>query len=132
VNGRTVPPGLIVALVLMLYGLACVAPAVRGRDRPVPGIRLLVGGGEGPRYAVPWSANVLLGAGLLAVRRRQYRIAAALGWAATGLALTAWAIRDQTYLVGYYFWQASPILLVLGARVLASQQTAATHPARRP
>jgi hypothetical protein len=110
---------LVVSLVLGLYALACALPAVRGYDRTVPGIRLLLGGWMSPLYWAPWSANVLLGVGLLAVVGHCYRAAATLGWTAAGLGLTAWFF-EKDYLIGCYFWQASPILLALGAGVLAS------------
>jgi hypothetical protein len=93
-----------------------------GHGGTVLGLQLLLWGWLAPLCWAPWSANLLLGGGLLALACRNYRGAATLGWLAAGLGLTAWAL-DTHYLLGYYLWQASPILLALGARVLACQDT---------
>jgi hypothetical protein len=51
-----------------------------------------------------------------------------LGWAAVLLGLTAWAVTDKGYLLGYYLWQASLVLLALGAGVLAAHASCSRPP----
>jgi hypothetical protein len=122
-TARPAPRSLIVGLVLGLYALACAAPAVRGAGGDLPGLALLGRRWIAPAPAVlclPWSANVLLGAGLRCVLLRRYRAASALGWTGALLGLTAWSVAENGFLVGYYLWQASFFLLALGAGVLAT------------
>jgi hypothetical protein len=108
---------LLVALVLGLDLLAAATPALG----PARGIALLASGWFSPALRVPWSANVLLAASLVALVCRRDRSAAVLGWAAAALALTACSVRGPGPGIGYLLWQTSPILLALGARVLASR-----------
>jgi hypothetical protein len=48
-------------------------------------------------------------------------VASWLGAAAALLGLTAWAFLDKHVGIGYYLWQASLILLAVGAHVLSTR-----------
>jgi len=122
-----------VVAVGLLYGLACLLPAIRCRAGAAPadgwdfewgrhpGLALLLWGWGGGNNGAPWSANVALALGawcLLAGRRRAALLGGVL---AAVLGLTTWWVRrSDTLLVGYYLWQASHLALAAGAaRALA-------------
>lgn len=115
-------PALLGLLVAGLGVAAGFLPALaEDRGSAGPGFRLLLG--WTPQLALPWSANLFLAAGLLCLPRRRYGAAARLGLIAAALGLTtAEVVAPRQLLPGYFVWQASSILLWLGARVLASQQ----------
>jgi hypothetical protein len=133
-TARTALPdrrGLILCLTLGLYGLACATPAVHGAGGDLLGLALLGRRWLAPAPAilgVPWSANVLFGAGLLCVACGRYRAASVLGWTAVLLGLTSWTMTEEDYLLGYYLWQASLVLLALGAGVLAAHASCSRPP----
>ena len=120
-----------VLTVAILYGLACLTPAIRVDDgKPsgdldfkigtVPGLMILLFGWEGGNNGIPWSANVFLGLGLLALAGRRFRVACTLGSAATVLGLTTVWVRGYKNLhVGYFLWQASLATLAVRAGVAA-------------
>jgi hypothetical protein len=87
---------------------------VHDRDGPLRGWACLLLGWR-PPLCVPWSANLVLAAGLLCLARGGCRAAAWLGTVAALLGLTTWAFIDRHVGAGYYLWQAGPILLAVGA-----------------
>ena len=117
--GRPSSPRLVLVLVAGVYALACALPVLHGGDGPLPGWACLLLCWR-PPLSLPWSANLVLAAGLLCLGRGRYRPASWLGGAAALLGLTTWAFVDRHVGIGYYLWQASPILLAVGAHVLSS------------
>jgi hypothetical protein len=134
-RGPNTPERKVTRAVCLLFLLACFLPCIDCRSE-VPssdpgfpdftagrhlGLMILLLGWGGGNQGVPWSANVFLALGLLFLGSRQPRPAAALGVIASGLGLTTWALnsfsRPHEYrmLVGYYFWQASLLVLAAGA-----------------
>jgi len=107
------------AAVLLLYLAACFTPVV-GLDESSPnGLFLLwfgLMGGFGITWAViPWSANAFLGLGMVELFRKHYRQALLLGILGNILGLTTWwFLWDYPLLIGYYLWQASMVVLVVG------------------
>ena len=121
-------PALLAGLVLGLYVAACLLPAVEaahpGGGRPIRGLSLLLVGWQRP-LCFPWSANLLLGLGLLCLSGKRYRLASVLGGAAALAGLTIPAVAGPRQLLGgYYLWQASLVLLSLGGRMLGQQASA--------
>jgi hypothetical protein len=126
------------AAVALLYGLACLLPAIRcgsgaaaaewdfewGRHS---GLTLLLWGWGG-NNAVPWSANLVLALGVFCLSAGCYRAALLDGVVAAALGLTTWWVRrGDTLLVGYYLWQASHLALAAAAaRALARRRGAPT------
>jgi hypothetical protein len=102
-----------------LYALGCALPVIHDRDGPLPGWACLLLCWR-PPLCLPWSANLFLAAGLLCLGRGRYRMAAGLGTASALLGLTTWAFVNRNVGIGYYLWQASPILLAVGAHGLWS------------
>jgi hypothetical protein len=126
-------PALLAALVLALYVAACLLPALDtahlGSSRTGRGLSLLLTGWQRP-FCLPWSANLLLGLGLLCLSWKRYRLASVLGGAAALAGLTIPAFVGPLHLLsGYYFWQTSLVLLALGGRMLG-QQALAVHEER--
>jgi hypothetical protein len=109
-------------LILGLGITSCLLPALQlPGGRTLHGLPLLLAGWRRP-FSVAWSANLVLGLGLLCLTARRYRWAALLGAAAALLGLTTATLAGPLRLLsGYYLWQASLILLVLGANVLAQR-----------
>jgi hypothetical protein len=119
-GARPASARLVLLLVLGVYALACALPAVKDGDGTLPGWACLVGCWR-PPLCVPWSANLLLASGVLWLGCGRYRVASWLGGAAALLGLTTWAFVDQHVGMGYYLWQASLILLALGAHMLSAK-----------
>jgi hypothetical protein len=109
----------VLLLVAGVYALACALPVIHDGDGPLPGWACLLLCWR-PPLCLPWSANLFLAAGLLCLGSGRYRTASWLGTAAALLGLTTWAFVNKHVGIGYYFWQASPILLAIGAPVLSS------------
>jgi hypothetical protein len=117
--------GLLSVAVWSLYAVALFAPALKVRlldtEGDLPGWEALVFGWM-PGTCIPWSANLLLLVGWIALLCGRYRsalwlgIAAALaGFTTLGLGvLVGW----ETLLVGYFVWQASLLLFALGSWTL--------------
>jgi hypothetical protein len=115
-------------VVVGLYLAACFTPAIYVDDG-IPkgdldfntmgspfGLEILLFGWTGGNNGVPWSANVFLALGLLALWAKQMHGALVLGSIASLLGLTTWWVwRGSQMLVGYYFWQTSLVLLAAGA-----------------
>jgi hypothetical protein len=118
--------------VLLLYLAACLTPAidcgpsVPSSDPGFPdfdagwhwGLEILLFGWAGGNNGVPWSANVFLAIGLIGLRARWFRVAAASGSIAIVLGLSTWWVYRYSHchlLVGYYLWQGSLTALCLGA-----------------
>jgi hypothetical protein len=120
----------------ILFVLACCLPCIdcgpdiqRGEGPAFPdfgkgwnyGWMILLAGYEGGNHGVPWSANVFLAIGLFCLWQRRHRLAGTLGAIATVLGLSTWFLnyfsRPYHYdvMVGYYFWQASHVVLFVGA-----------------
>jgi hypothetical protein len=114
---------LVFVLVLSLYGLACVLPVILDERGPVahsvPGWTCLLLGWHWP-LCLPWSANLVLAGGLLSLARGRYRTASWAGGAAALLGLTSWAFVGKDLGIGYYFWQASLVLLAVGGYVISA------------
>jgi hypothetical protein len=115
-------------VVVGLYLAACFLPCIDcgpvvdgwGDGGTHNGLVLLLLGGSGGNNGVPWSANVFLALGLLCLWSGGPRAAAALGVLASLLGLTTWWVRrDNTFLVGYYAWQASQLVLAGGSMWVA-------------
>ena|SRR5947209_10093590 len=124
----------VIGVVCLLFLLACFLPCidcgpeVPSSDPGFPdftagchfGLAILLLGWDGGNNGVPWSANVFLALGLLCLWVRQSRAAGVLGVMASGLGLTTWLLnsfpRAHNYhvLFGYYFWQASQLVLAAG------------------
>lgn len=115
---------------LILFVIACILPCIDcGPDSQTGdpgfwdpeagwhfGIAILLFGWAGGNNGVPWSANLFLAAGLYALETERPRTAVAMGAAAVTLGLTTWWARhNNTLMIGYYCWQASLFLLLLGA-----------------
>jgi hypothetical protein len=113
--------------VIGLYIAACLTPAIYVDDgvptsdldfktgSPI-GLILLLFGATGGNNGIPWSANVFLGLGLLALWMRRFPAAFALGSIASALGLTTlWVWGYGRVLVGYFLWQASLAALAAGA-----------------
>ncbi len=80
------------------------------------GLEIHLFGWCGGNNGVPWSANVFLCLGYCCFVFRRYRTAAVLGLIATVLGLTTWWVRRyDTLVIGYYAWQASQVVLAIGA-----------------
>ena len=119
----------------LLYGIACAVPAayftpdVGGHNlhpgSPIGLSALLLG--WLPPYTIAWSANIPFLVGCVLFLMGRYRPAAYAGWAASALGLTTWALvinREIPYLLpGYYLWQASFVVLAVGARALAGPES---------
>jgi hypothetical protein len=107
--------------VVLLYGAACLLPATccapeGERCLALRGWVLLWWGWCGGETAVPWSANIALALGLSYLAAGWYRAAVLAGVAAAALGLTTWwVLRGNTFLEGYYLWQASHVALGAGA-----------------
>jgi hypothetical protein len=121
--------------VCLLFLLACFLPCIdSGREVPSSdpgwpdftagchfGLMILLFGWSGGNNGVPWSANVFLALGLGCLGFRRYRTAGVLGIIASALGLTTWLMNsfsrphDIHPMVGYYFWQASQLVLAVGA-----------------
>lgn len=126
----------------VLFILACFLPCIDGGPEVVSsdpgfpdfesgwhfGLEILLFGWGGGNNGVPWAANVFLAFGLVCLWSRWLRLAAVQGFIASLLGLTTWwARRYDTMMVGYYFWQASQLVLAGGALWAARssmQQTA--------
>ena len=124
---------LITALtVFLLYVAACLTPAIDRGPRIVEslgdvagadfdgrysfGLEILLFGWCGGNNGVPWSANVFLTIGWWCLVARRFRAAAVSGSVALLLGLTTWWVyRYATLVVGYYLWQGSILILLLGA-----------------
>jgi hypothetical protein len=129
------PERKVIGRVCLLFLLACFLPCidcgqeVSSSDPGWPdltagwhfGLIILLFGWSGGNNGVPWSANVFLALGLACLGLRRHRTAAVLGMIASTLGLTTWAMNsfsrphDIHPMVGYYFWQASQLVLAVGA-----------------
>jgi hypothetical protein len=124
----------VIVVVLVLYGAACLLPCIDGGpdtqsgDPGFPdfeagwqfGLLILLFGWGGGNNGVPWSANVFWAAGVFCLAKGCYRLATTAGVIAAALGLTTWWIRRyDTMMVGYYIWQASLLLLAVGAAWIA-------------
>ncbi len=129
------PERIVIGLVGILFVWACLLPCVDcgpevltsdpgGPDLEAGrhfGLTILLLGWGGGNHGVPWSANVFLALGLLCLAFRRHRAAGVRGIVASCLGLTTWALngfsRPCGYdpMVGYYFWQASLLVLAVGA-----------------
>jgi hypothetical protein len=130
----------------ILYAWACLTPAISDggpassdldfMSGPHCGLEILLFGWGGGNNGVPWSANVVLGLGLLALAGRRFRLACALGVVASALGLTTWWVWGYRSLrIGYFFWQASLVALAVGAGIgwrKGNGVTAGAAPARFP
>lgn len=125
----------VTVVVLGLYVAACVTPAVYApgfpsthgpRDSPVRlgVVALLLGwslGLPGTNFSagfpscIPWSANWFLFVGWGFVLANRFKTAAWLGAVASVLAATTWATALPHLLLGYYLWQSSMLVLLIGA-----------------
>ena len=115
----------------VLYVSACVAPAIKvdeggggacsSRIGTVPGLAALLFGWA-TYTCIPWSANVLLLAGVIALLQQRYKGAIVLSWAAVVAGLTTplyWLVgMFQKLLVGYYCWQASLLSFAVGTLIV--------------
>jgi hypothetical protein len=113
--------------VAALYGAACFTPAIYVDDGCATsdldfrigspwGLEILLLGWGGRNNGIPWAANVFLLFGLAMFRARWFRTAFVLGIIASLLGLTTWWVWGfRSLLVGYYLWQASLIVLAVGA-----------------
>jgi hypothetical protein len=113
--------------VLLLYVAACLTPVARiddgiptsdldFKDGSPIGLVVLLFGWTGGNNGLPWSANVVLALGMLFLLLGRLRLAAVAGAVASLLGLTTWwVLRYSPLLVGYYLWQASLLLLAVGA-----------------
>ena len=116
---RTRNHTLVLGLVLGLYGLGLLTPAAWACGEVLPGLVLLAVGWM-PPFCLPWCANLLLGIGVLSLARDRCTAASVLGMVAAVLGLTTWVVAGKTdWLLGYYLWQASPVMLALGAHVIS-------------
>ncbi|HJT77613.1 MAG TPA: hypothetical protein VJ739_10475 [Gemmataceae bacterium] len=125
-GGRRAPrlaPRDVGLLVAGLYAAACLAPISSEAGCALPGWAVLLRGWRLP-FCVPWSANLLLLAGLLCLARGWHRAASRLGVGAVLLGLTCWALMSRPSF-GYYFWQASMVQLALGGQLLARSTSTA-------
>jgi len=124
------PSFLVAVVVCLLNLLACFLPCIdcgpgfQSSDPGFPdfeagwnfGWQILLLGWGGGNNGVPWSANVFLALGLACLWKRWLRAAAWLGVLASLLGLTTWWVRRfNTLMVGYYIWQASLLVLAVGA-----------------
>jgi hypothetical protein len=114
-----------IVLALVLFLVACAVPAIHlgkmdhARAHDEFGLKALLFGwiflvGGNPA----WLANPLLLAGMVCLACRRDVSAIVLGVAANLCALTTWLLIDPTFgplLVGYYLWQASCLVLSVGA-----------------
>jgi hypothetical protein len=134
-KGQKAPERRVIGWVCLVFLLACLLPCIDcGPEVPSSdpgwpdftagwhfGLAILLLGWEGGNHGVPWSANVFLALGLLCLWLRQPRAAGVLGLIASALGLSTWALnwfsRPHNYhmMVGYYFWQASQLVLAAGA-----------------
>jgi hypothetical protein len=108
-----------VHIVFILFGLACVGPLF-----PFAGVFLFLMGGP-----LVWVANLFLLIGALCLRRYQYETAFCLGLLGAVLGvLGGLAVRkelDGLFLLAYALWEASLIVLPLGAwKARAREKTA--------
>lgn len=120
-----------------LYGLALITPAIKVDKGghactaislgTLPGLGALLLGWI-PPLCIPWSANLLLLVGWVVLLCGRYRTALLLGVAASLAGLTTlgyWATMQwENLLIGYYLWQASLLLLALGAWNLSRNKEA--------
>jgi hypothetical protein len=122
---------LAVVVTVLLYARSCGLPAIY-IDDGIPGadldfkmgspsgLEVLFVGWSG-LHVVPWSANLFLLAGAICLLAFRYEAAVRLGTLAVVLGLTswffAWPFKDYRLLDGYYFWQASLVVLAGGARL---------------
>jgi hypothetical protein len=117
----------------LLFVMACFVPAVNPGQLSIQddihGYECLMFGWFDP---VPWSANVLLAAGLLLVLARRRGAAACCGGAATLLALTT-PFSVHAVLLGFHLWCASLGGFTLAASLLAwvDRRWAASQPPLR-
>jgi hypothetical protein len=115
-------------LVFWLFLAACILPCLDGGPPstegawPNPeegwhfGLVILLFGYTGGNNGVPWSANLLLLLGVACLAFGRPQMAAALGVIASLLGLTTWWVRrGDSFLVGYYVWQACHLALTWGA-----------------
>jgi hypothetical protein len=130
----------------VLYAWACLTPAINDGGPPSSdldflsgphiGLEILLFGWQGGNNGVPWSANVVLGLGLLALAGGRFRLACTLGGVATALGLTTWWVWGYRSLsVGYFLWQGSLVALAVGAGVGLTDRFAnrsLSAPARSP
>jgi hypothetical protein len=132
---------------MVLYGAACVCPAVKlanpapamarglvkewgGRpdnisgpsDLEFSGFEALLTGWHRP-LIIPWSANILLLIGWVLLLCRKVNGALLFGIAGVVAGLSTWAFSDyfEQLLVGYYLWQASLIAFAVGALTIRYQ-----------
>jgi hypothetical protein len=133
-NDRKAQERRVICCVYLLFLLACFLPCidcgpeVPSSDPGFPdftagrhlGLTILLFGWGGGNHGVPWSANVFLALGLLCLWVRRPRAGALLGLIASSLGLTTWLLNlfsrpnDYHVMVGYYFWQASMLVLAAG------------------
>ena len=112
--------------IIGLYLAACFTPAIYVDDgiptsdldfkdgSPI-GLIILLFGWTGGNNGIPWSSNVFLGLGLVALLARRPRAAFVLGTIASALGLTTlWVWGSGRLLLGYYLWQISLVLLAAG------------------
>src|SRR2546421_13122978 len=87
--------------VVALYAVACLAPAIYVDDGKStsdldfktgspPGLMILLFGWSGGNNGIPWSANVFLAIGLVALVAARFRAAFLIGSVAAILGLTTW------------------------------------------
>jgi hypothetical protein len=132
---------LVPVAVSLLYLLACILPCVNcgpefyGSDPGFPdfeggwhfGLTILLFGWDRGNFW-PWSANVFLALGLICLWRKRLRTASWLGVLGSALGLTAWWVRrHNTLMIGYYVWQASLLVLTVGAAVAFRKQNLAEN-----
>jgi hypothetical protein len=97
------------------------------------GILILLLGATGGNNGVPWSANIFWALGLYCLRTRRMRLAAVSGAIASALGLTTYVVRSDRIMVGYFFWQASLILVGVGAVLVHHKaESAAPEQKARP
>jgi hypothetical protein len=129
----TTPERTVISWACLLFLLACFLPCIDcGPEMPSsdPGwadftagshFGLMLFGWSGGNHGVPWSANVFVALGLLCLQLRRYRAAGVLGIVASSLGLTTWSLNwfsrphDYHVMVGYYCWEASQLMLAVGA-----------------
>jgi hypothetical protein len=119
----------VMAATFVLYGLACLVPAVYLDEGgpPTSDLDFRIGSPIGLAvlclgwmfwWSVPWSANLLLLLGVSGLARRRFRLACVLGVLGAVVALSSWFCVENRLLVGYYLWQASFLVFAVGAAVV--------------
>lgn len=121
------------AAVWLLYGLACLCPAIRDETQnssflnigTMRGFQVLIIGWI-PPFCIPWSANIFLLVGWLLLLWKRYSGALLCGIIAVMVGLITWVITagrwSDMILIGSYLWEASLVVFVLG--VLAVRKEA--------